>query len=49
MSAMEFLRNPENVGGVAGFGWGGRVQVGWKGEGGVVKVKVKVMDIFKER
>ena len=25
ISVMDFLRNPENVGGVAGFGWGGRV------------------------
>ena len=25
MSAMDFERNPENVGGVAGYRWGGRV------------------------
>ena len=25
ISAMDFLRNLENVGGVAGFGWVGRV------------------------
>ena len=29
ISAMDLLRNPENVGGVAGFRWGGRVKEGW--------------------
>ena len=29
ISAMDFLRNPENVGGVAGFRWGGSVKEGW--------------------
>ena len=29
MSAMDFERNPENVGGVAGYRWGGRVKEGW--------------------
>ena len=26
MSTMDFERNPENVGGVAGYRWGGRVR-----------------------
>ena len=30
MSAMDFERNPENVGGVAGYRWGGRVRQTWK-------------------